>query len=142
MSARTLIDCRKCGAFSVWQETHECPPIFAVWCLDYDQTEDDARRVHARTHEIAAEKWAERDDADGDYTIVRGTKVVVMVRKEGEETPKALMVEGESVPNYNACDATPCGICGKLTPIPDAVRRVGDVRDWVHRACAKAEPTP
>ena len=132
----SIHDCTVCGAYSVF-EHHVCPPVFHVWCLDYDHEEDDALKVRAHSVEEAAEKWAMRSDSDGDYTIVRGTEVVVMVRKEGEADAKALVVHGETVPHYSARDAEACHLCSKLTPVPDCILRVEGDRKWVHDACKR-----
>lgn len=80
---------------------------YRVWCPDYGGTKDDSRRVDAYCPGYAAERWAERNDADSaDYLIVGGQPAVVVVAEAFEGAPEhRFTVSGEQVPKYRA---TPC----------------------------------
>lgn len=96
--------CKTCGDFMLNPKTHVCDPAFLVWYPEYGQTEEDgARKVYAADHEQAAERWAERNDADTcDYAIVGGSEVVLHVKKAGEDEVKKFTVTGRSEPVYDA----------------------------------------
>ncbi len=51
-----------------------------VWCPDRG---DDVYELKEGSAEAAALSWAERDDARGDYDIVKGSEVVVAVQEKG-----------------------------------------------------------
>ena len=68
-----------------------------VWCLDYDESEDDATVLHGIGPDDVAEAWAERTDSD--FNIV---KVLVGIRRESGGPIIYRYVSGESVPNYTA----------------------------------------
>lgn len=98
--------CTQCNQ-SLWtsydEKYHWCKPLFRVWCEEQGDTEDDARDVHALTHEDAAEEWAEQSDLDSaEYSIVKGGDVTVHVRRVGEDSHKTFVVSGEAVPSYSA----------------------------------------
>jgi hypothetical protein len=100
--------CTICGEYG-WTDTHKCKPIFCVWYPGWHGDDpEDATKIHATDHAEAAATWAERDDAEGDYTIVSGSDVLVRVWRDDEEPSEAktLVVTGESVPSYRAieCD--------------------------------------
>ena len=110
--------CAKCGEWLLDYGKHECPPAWIVWCPEWDQTIHDTRPTFAYGAESAAEKWAESEDAGGDYTIISGDEpeVCVALRSEYDrlveddgrrEPPEGLevrrfVVAGESVPHYHA----------------------------------------
>lgn len=101
--------CPKCNEYkgSFRPELHVCPPQWLVRCPEYDGDEgfdEDARKYYAHDAQAAAEKWAERYDSDGDYTIVSGDAPTVYVKKVGEpdDTQLKFVVHGESVPQYSA----------------------------------------
>lgn len=76
---------------------------YRVWCPYDGETEDDACRIEASSSSSAAKKWAQLDDADGDYRIVGGSDIDVHVREahyDGVE--RVYRVSGESVPEYHA----------------------------------------
>lgn len=110
-SATSFDRCATCGQFDFLRR-HLCPPTWEALIQGYDfdgpepSTEDeaDARIVYARTAEEAAEKCAERWDADGcDYIVVGGTTVGIFVRPRGSRDPWTCYdVSGESVPTYHA----------------------------------------
>lgn len=79
---------------------------FKVWCPDRGQGPEHAANIQAIDEFDAAETWAMRSDADsGEYSIVSGHPVTVMVQSDGP--PRALTVEGESIPSYNAFEQGP-----------------------------------
>ena len=77
---------------------------FLVWGDD----EGDAfgrceRRIAASSHKEAAEKWAQRDDADSaDYTIVGGEPETVCVQALGTVAVRRYSVRGETIAVYYA----------------------------------------
>jgi hypothetical protein len=90
---------------------------YVVWCLDDEETENDARTIEAYDAETAAETWAERDDyQSAEYRIVGGTDVTVCVKDE-EGTVLRFRLSGESVPSYTAREVEPdphapkCSVC-------------------------------
>lgn len=79
-----------------------CWPEWDVWCLERGDERGDSRAILATSAENAAERWAERDDSGGDYTIVGGETVTVCVARVGEERVQRYRVSGEAVPEYTA----------------------------------------
>lgn len=92
--------CQKCGEWT-YSDRHACPPLFDVRCDD-NHGPDEWVQIRAIDAETAAEKWAERDDQDGDYLIVgqRSTPIVDVRSPTGEVT--RWQVSGEAVPKYYA----------------------------------------
>lgn len=80
-----------------------CLPAWIVRAAD-DDSAFDPKPIHASDAGEAAEKWAERDDSYGDYSIVGGNEIEVLVRPYDEPDAKPLRfrVTGESVPTYTA----------------------------------------
>nr|WP_023596478.1 hypothetical protein [Pandoraea pnomenusa] len=75
---------------------------FTVWCPERDQDFEDGRSFDAHDAEMAAEKWAEYDDAySAEYSIVGGREVTVMVRNEAGQD-SSFIVSGEAEPVYFA----------------------------------------
>jgi hypothetical protein len=98
-----FIDCKACGAYCVDAALHKCPPMWLVWQPDDGATEDDARKIHARTPAEAAERWAEWDDYNSaEYSIVGGSDATVCVRRADGGEALLFVVSGESVPSYSA----------------------------------------
>ena len=93
------MNCPTCGEFSYTY--HKCSLVWSVYSPDRGEDESDAVLVRALDAEDAAEKWAERDDSDGDYTIVGGSSVeVICISSAGVQT--RWRVSGETVPQYYA----------------------------------------
>jgi len=91
--------CKKCGEYG-WVNTHQCPPKWYVrhdWHDDGDETE-----IFATTPQEAAEKYAERSDAYGDYDIVNGSPAIVVVIEPLINQQHWFEVEGHPVPEYSA----------------------------------------
>jgi hypothetical protein len=86
----------------LYRDSHVCPPKWDVW--ETTEAREDARHIYARNADIAAEKYAERDDANGEYSIVGGSPIWVCVAKHGSEEISTFTVEGESVPEYTATE--------------------------------------
>lgn len=94
--------CTTCGEYD-WLRSHVCPPR---WWVRLPEHHDDnyVASVHARTAELAAERYVEQWDAEGDYVCIDGDPVVVKVqRADGwDERWATFVVEGEMVPEYSA----------------------------------------
>jgi hypothetical protein len=95
--------CDTCGEWKLFS-THTCHPAWKIWCIDHDETEDEAVTIYAYDADAAVEKWAEETDCYGDYAIVQGDTPTVAVRRaEQREAPITYhCVSGESVPQYHA----------------------------------------
>jgi hypothetical protein len=76
--------------------------VFLVWRPENGETEEDAREVEALDAETAAEDFAEWDDSQGDYTIVRGSDATLHVRPRDGGDVERFQVSGEAVPQYSA----------------------------------------
>lgn len=77
--------------------------LFCVWCPDYGEDEQEARRIKSFCHEAAVTDWAEWiDRLDTDYSIATGNSVRVCVRREGSEEIRHYIVSGECVYCYRA----------------------------------------
>lgn len=92
--------CPICGEYK-YNERHACQPLFGVRC-DENHGPDEWVEIRAFDAEAAAEKWAEREDQNGDYLIVgqRSTPTVEVRDGTGEIT--RWQVSGEAVPAYYA----------------------------------------
>lgn len=95
--------CTECGEFD-WIRTHTCPPLWEVQIAEY--MHDEIRTVRAHSDELAAEKFAELYDAEGDYPIVDGPATTVKVRRYSTDDWTIFEVEGETVPSYTATKVT------------------------------------
>lgn len=63
----------------------------------------DCDTIKAYDHEEAAEKWAEREDQLGNYSIIGcGESEDILVREEGETYVRKFKVFAESCPRYRA----------------------------------------
>lgn len=96
--------CTTCGKWRGY--SHRCPPAFLVWNAEEGLTEEDATVIYAYDAELAAEEWAEEDDANSaDYCILKGSEPTVFVKEQGSEAPpKKFRVTGEAVPQYHATE--------------------------------------
>jgi hypothetical protein len=81
---------------------------FMVWSPEHSD-EDESMTVDAFSADDAAETWAERFDADGDYIIVGGESIICMVKPIGDghtgrnsHEIKYFRVGGETVNRYSA----------------------------------------
>lgn len=96
--------CRTCGFYD-WEHPKDgCPPAYMMWRPENAETEADAKKIHGTSPEDAIERWADRDDADGDYCIVNGSEATVMV-KDSVGVVTRWVVSGEAVPTYTAREA-------------------------------------
>lgn len=92
--------CERCGSFG-W---------LPHGCREFECAFDDGNpgwiALWARDMEIAAEKYAEQTDCEGDYTVIQAGEngnFIVMVREpENDSTIKKFHVYGETVPEYHA----------------------------------------
>jgi hypothetical protein len=94
-------DCPKCGQWSLFPESHQCPPEWRCW-EEENETAEDGSTVRARCAETAAEKYAEEYDSEGDYMIVHGTDATICVRAKAGGDVERFQVSGEVVPQYHA----------------------------------------
>ena len=94
--------CDRCNGWSVNLTHHRCPPTWTCEPADsFNYGEGYQQKVIAHDAELAAEKFAENWDSEGDYDILRGREFGVKVTAaDGAET--FWEVTGESVPNYTA----------------------------------------
>lgn len=72
-------------------------PIWEVW-----QDGGDPQEIQAADAEDAAERWADEDDAYGDYRIVGGSPADVHVSLAGSGVAQRIRVTGEAVRSYSA----------------------------------------
>lgn len=93
--------CRACEA-SHAEGSHL--PLWDVWQVDdwYSEERGDVNPTRAEDAQEAVEKWADYEDAQGDYTIVSGSPATVMVARVGSADAQRYIVCGESVPEYTA----------------------------------------
>lgn len=80
-------------------------PKYVVWRPDYHQTRENGEEFDARNPRDACEEWAAQDDiASGDYSIVHGQIVEVLVAEAGISSlpPLRYRVRGEAVAVYRA----------------------------------------
>jgi hypothetical protein len=83
---------------------HQCPPRWLVWDPD-DSDEEHAIQFYGAEPEDAVEQWAEEADSNGDYSIVNGATVTVLVRMVGSSEPaRRFKVTGECEPSYTATE--------------------------------------
>ncbi len=93
--------CPKCEGYTVDIKFHQCPPTWRVRLLPY-HGEDDYDEVLANSAQQAAQKFAEQYDQGGDYTVVGGSPIEVLVSGHKSENEKKYHVEGEAVATYYA----------------------------------------
>lgn len=105
-----FVECKRCHEWN-WAPCR-CKPyeIAQAWRGKVD--EGDWRSVWGKEPEDLVERWAERYDSNGDYTIVGGSEQEVWVR-DGDDVTK-WTVRGETVPEYHA------------TQLPDSARGDSD----------------
>lgn len=60
--------------------------------------------IEARTHEWAAEKYAEQYSDEGNYEILKGGSIIVTVISEDESIVKKFEINGEASMNYYASE--------------------------------------
>lgn len=91
--------CTTCRAYHVGP--HHLPE-FRAGIPDYEDCDPrDYRVTHARDAQEAARRYAEQFDADGDYTIVRGSDAIVVVLDDMGNMSR-WRVSGETVAVYRA----------------------------------------
>ena len=99
--------CDTCGGHMITWVTHNCPPIWRARVPDHDG--DDYREIRARDAEHAAEKYAEEYDQGGDYYVVGGSPIDVIVADADGQNEKTFNVKGEAVPQYTAREISDFG---------------------------------
>ena len=106
--------CRRCGEYS-WSIC-DCKryELARKWQPTSKVADADWREVYGRDPERIVERWAERYDAQGDYTIVGGSEADVWLRDE-DGTLTEWTVRGETVPQYHANEVTTVS-AGERTP--------------------------
>jgi hypothetical protein len=74
---------------------------YIVWCEDYGQNEEDARRINAYDGWSAAREWAKWHDQEyAEYEIAKGDEKVVTVKEISSGLVEQYNVIGESVLSY------------------------------------------
>jgi len=105
-----------CGRCGQYKGLTACPCI--VWEIQRDWNYDPDRKptpdpewedcttVHGSDPSAVAERWAEEEDAQGDYDIVGGSDAHIRLRKLSEDDEEGPWIEyavaGRSVPEYSA----------------------------------------
>lgn len=75
---------------------------FIVWCPDLGDQEDGSR-ISAYSAKEAAEQWADEEDTySGDYLIIGGRDMTVIVRDVASGAEVKMSVSGEAVAVYSA----------------------------------------
>lgn len=99
--------CARCGELQL-STRHACPPRWEVE-IDYRDDPvandwDEAGEAFATTPEVAATKWAEKRDMQGDYSIVGGSPARLRLRRaDVPDDPWVVMIVcGRSEPVYTA----------------------------------------
>jgi hypothetical protein len=91
--------CKNCGGYGYLP--HRCVE-FEVCC----EGEDTWDTQYGVDYEDALERWAEQDDCQGDYTIIKAGEcgdLHVLIRNAAHpEEVKRYHVIGETVPQYHA----------------------------------------
>ncbi len=83
---------------------------YQVLSIQWYRNEDwsEASEVMAQDHEDACTKWAQEDDEEGDYTIIReGSHGPVLVRElteAGDAPIRKFNIFAESCPTYSASE--------------------------------------
>lgn len=92
--------CPRCHEYC-WDNACKCE-LFEVG-EPFKGEVQDWREIYSKEAECAAEKYADVSDAEGDYTIIRGSDAEVWVR-DCSGTITKWQVSGESVPKYYAVE--------------------------------------
>lgn len=99
--------CPKCEGYISGPTTpHRCPPTWRVRLPSY-HGDDGFDEITAPTAERAAAKFGEQYDQGGDYTVVSGSPIDVVVSNANGENERAFTVEGEAVATYYAREMKP-----------------------------------
>lgn len=98
--------CLTCGERDELDQTkfmaHRCKPRWLVREHGkYRNWGDDWHDIYARDAEAAATKFGEMYD-EGDYPIVQGSPLTVMVKDPATGRAEAYIIYGEHVPSYSA----------------------------------------
>lgn len=97
---RSSLWCTTCNAYHL-PGTHL--PSWDVWEADGSSDRGDYKPIHAATPEGAVERWARNYDYYGDYTIVSGETLTVLIAPHASNHPPLKYhVSGETVAEYHA----------------------------------------
>lgn len=93
---------RQCATCREWTSSdhHKCHPVWEV--REEAPYDTDWENYHAWDSEEAAEKFAEEYDQCGDYTVIKGTPIIVQVRKPGSDVVERFEIRAEAEPRYYA----------------------------------------
>lgn len=100
--------CKVCGGFIYHGkgQGHTCPPCWDIWEVEEGDEGEEGReyadKMYGRDAGEAVERWAQQEDARGDYDIVGGSPATVHVAEVGSAEVATWVVEGRSVPEYTA----------------------------------------
>lgn len=96
--------CGTCGKYA-FVGTHRCPPVWIVYeCLDDHPDLVYERRIYAQDMEEAAAEFGVHWDA-GDYTLLDGDELKVMVLSSDRSQQCRFVVSGRTEPVYTARNA-------------------------------------
>jgi len=94
--------CPICGEFD-FVSRHRCPPAWYVRIVEDDDRYAEPMRVYARDTEEAAEKFGENWDSWGDYPLLSGEEIAVLVSPcDQPDDEQGFIVTGEMIPEYRA----------------------------------------
>ena len=86
--------CPICGKYD-FTDKHKCRPKWEVNIPDYHGEDDWDNIVYAYDEEDAAKDMAERYNSNGDYALMDGDEITVLVRKPGETEVKTFICSAE-----------------------------------------------
>lgn len=93
------VRCKICDEWG-FAGIHKCAPEWE--CRIKEDDGDDWSTEHGYHADDIAVKYAERCDRNGDYTVARGSSVIVEVRKNASDEIKFFEVTAEMIPDYSA----------------------------------------
>ncbi len=89
--------CKKCNSYHY--NTTKCDPKFSVWYHDF--LFEDGVIIHAKSAAIAAERYCQLHDEQGDYDIIENGEATVMVRDEAGNIT-VYEINAYPLPTYDA----------------------------------------
>jgi hypothetical protein len=93
-----FVQCPRCRKWD-WLNKHVCPPIYLVWDPDYEESEENAKTIHANSLEKAAIRYAE-DKLWNGCGNTKDSWVVLAKKLTDNGPPKKLEVHWEMAPSF------------------------------------------
>ncbi len=93
--------CKICGKYD-FIDRHKCSPKWEATIPEYYG--DEWVEVYAFDEESAAENMAERYNSNGDYSLMNGNEITVLVKKPGGEEVKTFICSAEPDIIYHATE--------------------------------------